>query len=389
MGKPLYFALGALGLTGGGGDEEEDELREWKLAKGSWVSWHNVETAANAILSTHFDECSLSPLDALHTLTSFKDLVQHTFPHLTSETDTRVLLKYLCRDRRLAIEQDGVVKLARSETDSDSVSQLTEQDKGLIAIKETRSKLDKQVQQVEERIKEREAALAQSIKAKQPQSISLRLLRSKRELVSLLEKRLDSKAQLDTILLQIEQSASDIEVVRAYEASTGVLRSLTKQSGGVQRVEEVMRNLEDAMADQAEIDGVMREGNDAVRRAARGGEEAVDEADEEKELELEMARLEEEEKRERAEREERERKEEEERQQRRKREEAEEAARKEREEREERRIQEESRRRQEHQEAATASAAQRRSPTTASSEEQQRPGTAKERAQGAVAVVED
>lgn len=45
VGKPLWYALGALGLSSDGQDEDEDEVREWKAAKGKWVSWDNVEVS--------------------------------------------------------------------------------------------------------------------------------------------------------------------------------------------------------------------------------------------------------------------------------------------------------------------------------------------------------
>ncbi|CAO1624721.1 unnamed protein product [Parajaminaea phylloscopi] len=299
LGKPLTYALGALGLTSSD-DEDADEMAEWKRAQGDWVCWQNLEAAGSTVLSAHFAR-STSPLDCLFTLATFRDLVSSALPHLQSDVDLRVLLKYLCRDRGLAVTQDGIVKLARSEGEVGAVKQLSQDDKALVAVKETHAKLEKQIQQIEERIRDRESALTQAIRTKQPQKMSLHLLRSKRELTELLQRRLDSKAQLDTILLKIEQSASDIEILDAYEASTGVLRNLTAKSGGVERVESVMSKLEDAMADQAEVDGAMREGNEAVHRTTRTAAELEED---ERELQEEMARLEEEEQREREEAEE-------------------------------------------------------------------------------------
>lgn len=146
----------------------------------------------------------------------------------------------------------------------------------------------------------REAELHKAVRAKQ-QNRALHLLKSKKELNALLDRRLGSKSQLDSVLLKIEQSAGDIELLNVFETSSGLLQGLTKKLGGVERAEEVMRGLEDALADQSEVDGVVREGNETIRRM-QADAAGVDLNDEEKELQEEMARLEEEEKREQEER---------------------------------------------------------------------------------------
>lgn len=159
-------------------------------------------------------------------------------------------------------------------------------------------------------------------------------LRSRRALEELLHKRVDSLATIQTVLLKIETAAGDIEVrllplfilqspppdwkrlpvstqiLNAYETSTSTLKTLLA-TPQLQRdhVEATMSGMADVLADQAEIEDVMRSGGEGARNAAAGGV-TIDEDELEKEFE-ELERAERE--RERFEKEERERREKQER----------------------------------------------------------------------------
>jgi len=50
-----------------------------------------------------------------------------------------------------------------------------------------------------------------------------------------------------------------VDMVRAMEASTGVLRDLNKQVGGVDKVDEVMEGLREQMADVEDVSKVLGE----------------------------------------------------------------------------------------------------------------------------------
>lgn len=113
------------------------------------------QAAGNVVLSSHYASAAgVSPLDSLFTDASFKDMIRSALPYLISEDDARVVIKYLVRDRRLAVARDGVIKLARSEAEVNAVEPITEDDKGLLAVKETHAKLEKQIEQIEQRVRE-------------------------------------------------------------------------------------------------------------------------------------------------------------------------------------------------------------------------------------------
>lgn len=293
VGKPLWWALGQLGVTASGADDdtEQSDMREWARAKGQYVIWDNLQTSTDQVLSHHFQSGRLSPLDSLYTLTAFKSLITQSQPHLT-ETDIQIIVKHLSRDRKVAHVEQGLVKLSSSEYED--VQPITQDDRGLIAVKQTHEKLHSQIADLESRIADRHNRAANALKSNQ-KSQAIALLKEKKMLNELLTRRLDSKSTLDAVLLKIEQAAGDVQVLQSYQTSTQVLQSLlSSDTLQLDKVEKTVEQLQDAMADQKEIDGVIR--------GVAQGEDDLDED----ELQEEMLRLEEEEKRESQEKEARE-----------------------------------------------------------------------------------
>ena len=58
---------------------------------------------------------------------------------------------------------------------------------------------------------------------------------------------------------RIEQAADQVEIVKAMDASAGVLRSLNKEVGGVENVENVAERLRDEMGKVDEVGKVLEE----------------------------------------------------------------------------------------------------------------------------------
>ena len=103
---------------------------------------------------------------------------------------------------------------------------------------------------------------------------ALASLKSKKIAEMTLSQRYETLDQVEGVYGKIEQAADQVAVIRIMEASTGVLRSLHSQVGGVEKVEDVVENLRDEMSKVDEIGQVMEEagqGNAAI------DEDAVDE----------------------------------------------------------------------------------------------------------------
>jgi charged multivesicular body protein 7 len=122
-------------------------------------------------------------------------------------------------------------------------------------------------------------------------------LRSKKLADTKLQQRNATLASLEEVYAKIEQAADQVEIVRVMEASSQTLKSLNKQTGGVEKVQDVMDGLRHEMMNADEIGQTINE--------VSAGE--IDEG----EVDDELAALEnvEKEKQEEAERKERDRKE--------------------------------------------------------------------------------
>ena len=94
-------------------------------------------------------------------------------------------------------------------------------------------------------------------------------LKSKKTAESALSQRYQTLEQVEGVYGKIEQAADQVALIRVMEASTGVLRNLHAQVGGVERVEDVVEGLRDEMSKVDEIGQVMEE--------AGRGQNAVDE----------------------------------------------------------------------------------------------------------------
>ena len=94
-------------------------------------------------------------------------------------------------------------------------------------------------------------------------------LKSKKVAESALSQRYETLEQVEGVYSKIEQAADQVALICVMEASTGVLRNLHAQVGGVERVEDVVESLRDEMGKVDEISQLMEE--------AGRGENAVDE----------------------------------------------------------------------------------------------------------------
>jgi charged multivesicular body protein 7 len=61
------------------------------------------------------------------------------------------------------------------------------------------------------------------------------------------------------VYIRIEQAVDQIEIIKVMEASAGVLRSLSKEVGGVENVENVVERLQDEMGKVDEVGKMLEE----------------------------------------------------------------------------------------------------------------------------------
>lgn len=106
VGRPLWWALEQTGIVGDEGTQSRNETNWW----GEYVVVELVEKAADGVLSLQ-QERMRGSADALYTWEEFRRTFSSVFGsshELLNETDARVILKYLERERQQVVLSNEV-----------------------------------------------------------------------------------------------------------------------------------------------------------------------------------------------------------------------------------------------------------------------------------------
>ncbi|KAJ1733834.1 hypothetical protein LPJ72_002661 [Coemansia sp. Benny D160-2] len=162
--------------------------------------------------------------------------------------DETTLIKFASRHaERLAAKQAAVCE------------PIGDVDRGVYQVKCTRTLLLKQVEQLETRVGDLEAQIRAALQRKQ-KNVAMAKLRTKRHIEdTVLTKRVAALGTVEKMYWQLEQSSSDIQVLRAFRAGARALRGINEQVEDV----DVYRAFDDwaqeaAMA--AEVEDATRDG---------------------------------------------------------------------------------------------------------------------------------
>ncbi|EXJ84025.1 hypothetical protein A1O3_04692 [Capronia epimyces CBS 606.96] len=199
-------------------------------------------------------------------------LVQGPTP--LSDQDINVLLRYLARDKHALSYDDTTIKF-RSPTAS-LPEPITHEDGSIASLKTLISNLTSQIANLTARVATLQSSAQSAVKTGNKTS-ALSALRSKKLAERSLQSRIDTLHQLEEVYTKIETAADQVEVLAAMEASAGVLKSLNKKVGGVDKVEDVLDSLREEMGKVDEVSGVLAE--------PVGGQAVLDEAEVDEELE--------------------------------------------------------------------------------------------------------
>ncbi|KAG8934572.1 hypothetical protein FRC02_009652 [Tulasnella sp. 418] len=259
IGRPLWWALSQMSLVDGSSSLTDEE--RWKKAKGDYVVRSLVERAAEAVISHQRSKAQLSLTNNLYSAGSFKE----EFGKIAikgstlSQEDVKVLLRHLERDRKVIIRDKEVIKFIETEMHH-RPQQITETDKGVLEMKITISRLEEQIEEIQNQITERTNKIKDFLRKGQ-KVMATSYLRSRKQLEEVLGKRLGSLETIQTILLKIENAANDLEIMRAYETSTNTLKTiLAKPELQLENVERTLDAMSEALADHKEIDDAIKLG---------------------------------------------------------------------------------------------------------------------------------
>ncbi|KAH0827029.1 NADP-dependent oxidoreductase domain-containing protein [Lanmaoa asiatica] len=273
VGKPLWWAMEQLDIVRS--EDAYSEAEMWKRVEGEYVLLKLVERAADTVDTSLGGLCLA---DRLYTVASFrKAFGSKVLPGVSlSETDTRVLLRYLERDRRVLVQDKDVVKFVTDDHDRE----VTAIDKGILELKTAAANLQDQVDRLHGKVEETTKRISTALRQQQ-KSIALAHLRFKKNLEEVLTKRLGALQNLEATLMSVETAAGDIEIMKTYEKSTATLQAILSHSSlRREKIDETMDALAAANANAREVDEAIKIGGDIA--AAEAG--VADDADLEDEL---------------------------------------------------------------------------------------------------------
>lgn len=193
---------------------------------------------------------------------AFIQEVNATTQQQLSEQDVAVFLRYLSRDKQVLSYDDSTVKFKAPNTNTQQIEPITQEDHHIASLKLLIANLTSQITTLHSRISNLQLTAQEAVK-QHNKATALSALRSKK----LAERNLSSRSatlhQLEEVYTKIEAAVDQVQVVRAMEASAGVLKSLNHQVGGVERVADVLDQLTEEMAKVDEVTGVLTEPLDA------------------------------------------------------------------------------------------------------------------------------
>ncbi|MCJ1277606.1 hypothetical protein MMC21_005420 [Puttea exsequens] len=231
-----------------------------KLPLGRFVLIHNIEEAGNKILNYFEDGSNL--VDRIYPMSKFKTEIAKALSlgHDLTESDGKVMLTYLARDRSAIVYDDQTVKIqARGE----SSSTLSDEDRTISSLKSLISSLNEQIVQLNAKILSL-SENAQKFVVGNNRVSALASLRSKKLNETVLSQRSVTLHQLEDVYSKIGQAADQVAIVRVMEASTGVLQKLHAQAGGVDHVEDLAERLRDEMSKVDETNTAMEAANSGI-----------------------------------------------------------------------------------------------------------------------------
>ncbi|CAF9914300.1 MAG: hypothetical protein HETSPECPRED_001944 [Heterodermia speciosa] len=236
-----------------------------KLPKAQYVIVSNVEEAAAQVISRMTGRTNL--VDRIYPKHIFAREVSKALGMQSDLTgnDFEVMLRFLARDKGVLAYDDLAVKFKSA---GEPLSQLTAEDRTVASLKSLIADLNLQLTALTVRINSLGEKAQLAVKAKN-RVAAMAALKSKKAAENTLSQRYEALGQVEGVYGKIEQAADQVALIRVMEASTGVLRNLHAQVGGVERVEDVVDGLRDEMDKVDEIGQVMEE--------AGRGENAVDE----------------------------------------------------------------------------------------------------------------
>ena len=175
-----------------------------------------------------------------------------------SSTDLKVLLTHLSRDRSALSYSPSTDTIKVKAPSESQPSPITNEDVSIAKLRTLISSLEPQIDHLAHKVSELDLKAREAVSNKQL-TTAKSLLRSKKLVDHQLQQRSATLASLEEVYAKIEQAADQVEIVRVMDASSKTLQSLNKQTGGVEKVQDVMDGLKEEITTTEEIGSAINE----------------------------------------------------------------------------------------------------------------------------------
>ncbi|KAK6544532.1 Charged multivesicular body protein 7 [Orbilia ellipsospora] len=228
-----------------------------KLTNGEFVVVKNVEeTSQKVVRDIGHGSRDIDRIMTLETL-------EHELPRILqgkdgfrlSEKDVKVLVKHLTRDLGEAKVQGKTIKFKAPES---QLTPITDSDITTAQLKHLILTQNLKIEALSSKISALQAK-AKKAAGENNKIIALSALKSKKLTEQHLQGVTDNLASLENVLVKIEQAVDNVTLVDTLEQGSKVLAKINKESGGIERVEKVLDELQEQMDETDEITRIVNE----------------------------------------------------------------------------------------------------------------------------------
>jgi charged multivesicular body protein 7 len=251
-----------------------------KLGAGNLVVVKNVEVAADEILKKMKEHTSTADrvLSKADFLKRFSTVLNPSSPLTTNDLD--ILLVFLARDKQ-AISYNAQTIKFKPEHEAAPLP-VTEEDAAIANLRDTLANINAQMPPLLEKITAADAAVQESVAAKQMVRAKA-ALRSKKLAERVLAQRSDVALQLEQVYTDLQQAADQVEIVEAMRAGAAALKGLNEKVGGAEGVQGVVDAVNEQMAVTEDITNIINETSQPLDEDEIDDEfEALEKADRER-----------------------------------------------------------------------------------------------------------
>lgn len=230
-----------------------------------------IALIAKNIMSEHFKVPVRREAEHMLTFSEFKAKYAYHFVNELELTDDDMdlILRYLHSQQGVVVADNvkgygTTYKVIKFPHKQGEVANITKHDEAIINIRTTCHALSLQVDELQRKVEEFEHLSVEEHR-KGHTARARYYLKKKKNLEQVLEKRLKSMETMDTILMKIETSQDDIQVVQAFNMGAGTLQDLLgKDELSIETINEIMDKVSDSLSDQKEMEEAMTTGMEDV-----------------------------------------------------------------------------------------------------------------------------